>query len=189
MNRPFPFPGQMSLELTESGFNFWCSFNVIFVFLVFCVSCYSGVIMAALCNRAGHYIFTLWFLSFFLLLSFFPCLISAATDWMSTILWHVVCLSANLECRSEIFCTRLAGNAGPKKIAIWAPSHKSSGYKFATKARIDNRKKLVKQQCLSHMSSQYGELQPSSGWDLLASLRHPCKFQRFRVLAALLHGI
>jgi len=47
------------------------------------------VIMAALCNRAGHYIFALWFLSFFFL-SFFPRLISAAADWMSTILRHVV---------------------------------------------------------------------------------------------------
>ena len=42
--------------------------------------------MAALWNRAGHYIFALWFLSFFLsffLLSFFPRLISAAADRMS----------------------------------------------------------------------------------------------------------
>ena len=29
-----------------------------------------GVVMAALCNRAGHYIFALWFLSIFLLLFF-----------------------------------------------------------------------------------------------------------------------
>jgi len=28
------------------------------------------------------------------------------------------------------------------------------------------------------MSSQYCELRPTTGWDLLASLRHPCKFQR-----------
>ena len=28
------------------------------------------------------------------------------------------------------------------------------------------------------MSSEYGELRPSSGCDLLASLGHPCKFQR-----------
>jgi len=50
---------------------------------------------------------------------------------------------------------------------------------FATKACIDNwKKKLVKQQCLRHMSSQYGERWPTSGWDLLESLRHPCKFQR-----------
>ena len=40
------------------------------------------------------------------------------------------------------------------------------------------------------MSPQYGELRPS-GWDLLASLRHRCKFQRvsnFNFLASLLHG-
>jgi len=53
------------------------------------------------------------------------------------------------------------------------------GYIFATKAPVDNRKKkLVKQQYLLHMSSQYGQLRPTSGWDLLASLGHPCKFQR-----------
>jgi len=47
------------------------------------------VIMVALCNRADHYIFIL-FLSFFLLSSFFPRLISAVGDWMFTILWHMV---------------------------------------------------------------------------------------------------
>jgi len=43
--------------------------------------------MAALWNRAGHYIFMLWFLSIYLLLSsiFFPRLISAVGDWMSII--------------------------------------------------------------------------------------------------------
>jgi len=47
--------------------------------------------MAALWNRAGNYIFGLWFLCFFFLLSFFPRLISAVGDWMSTILPHMVC--------------------------------------------------------------------------------------------------
>jgi len=37
-----------------------------------------------------------------------------------------------------------------------------SGYIFATKARIDNQKKLVKQQYVLHMSPQYGELWPTS---------------------------
>jgi len=40
---------------------------------------------------------------------------------MSTILLHMVWFSANLECRSVICCTRLAGNTGRKndaKIAI-----------------------------------------------------------------------
>jgi len=54
-----------------------------------------------------------------------------------------------------------------------------SGHIFATKARIDNRKKTCfKQHCLSHMSSKYGELRLTSGWDLLASLGHPSTFQR-----------
>ena len=79
------------------------------------------------------------------------------------------------------------------KIAKKSPSghHRTtlSGYIFATKARIDNRKKkLVKQQCLAQMSSQYGEHRPTSRWDLLASFGHPRKFQRYRVLAALLYG-
>ena len=48
-------------------------------------------VMAALWNSAGHYIFMLLFLSiFYLLLSFFPRLISAVGDWMSTILRHMV---------------------------------------------------------------------------------------------------
>jgi len=40
-----------------------------------------AIFMAALRSRYGHYIFTLWFLSIFYLLSFFiPRLISAAAD-------------------------------------------------------------------------------------------------------------
>jgi len=35
---------------------------------------------------------------------------------MSTILPHMVWPSANLECRSERCCTRLAANAGPKNV-------------------------------------------------------------------------
>jgi len=45
------------------------------------------LVMAALWNRAGHYIFAV--VSFFFL-SFFPRLISAVGDWMSTILPHMV---------------------------------------------------------------------------------------------------
>jgi len=43
--------------------------------------------MVALWNRADHYIFILWFLSS---VFFFPRLISAVADWMSTILRHMV---------------------------------------------------------------------------------------------------
>jgi len=49
-------------------------------------------------------------------------------------------------------------------------------------------KKLVEQQNIPHMSLQYGELRPTSGWDRLGSLGHPAHFNGFRVLAALVHG-
>jgi len=38
-------------------------------------------------------------------------------------------------------------------------------------------KKFVKQQYLLYMSSQYGKLRATSGWDRFVSLGHPCKFQ------------
>jgi len=38
------------------------------------------------------------------------------------------------------------------------------------------------------MSPQYGERQPTSGWDLFVSLGTPGNFNGFHVLAALLHG-
>jgi len=60
-----------------------CGFQLTQVDL--CNGCETFV-MAALCNRAGHYIFALWFLSSIYVASFFPCLISAAAGWMSTIL-------------------------------------------------------------------------------------------------------
>ena len=47
-----------------------------------------SIIMVALCNRETIYIFILWFLSSIFLL-FFPRLISAVGDWMSTILLHM----------------------------------------------------------------------------------------------------
>jgi len=60
--------------------------------------------------------------------------------------------SANLECRSEMCCSRLAANTGRKKVAKnrHLGHHRtiSTGYIFANKARIDNRKKRVKQQYL-----------------------------------------
>jgi len=47
------------------------------------------VIMAALRNRAGHYIFVV-FSSFYLLLCFFPHVFSAVADWWSTIRQNLV---------------------------------------------------------------------------------------------------
>jgi len=75
-------------------------------------------------------------------------------------------------------CTRLAEGTGRKKSPFWHHRTSLSGCIFAAEACIDNRKKLVKHRYLLHTSSEYGELRPTSGWDLLASLGHPYKFQR-----------
>ena len=127
-------------------------------------------VMAALCNRCGHYIFALWFLSYF----------------------HTWCgLSANLECMFEICCMWLAGNAGPKK----SPKMRHLGTIVQLCQTISSQlrhvstiwKNLVKHQYLLHMSWLYDELRPTNGWDLWV-LGTPANFNRFRILAALLHG-
>jgi len=48
----------------------------------------ASFVIVALWNRADHYIFILSFV--LLLSSFFPRLMSAAADWMSAILPHMV---------------------------------------------------------------------------------------------------
>jgi len=74
-----------------------------------------------------------------------------------------------------------------QKIAICAPPHNMSGYIFATKACIENRKKLVKQQYLLHVSRQNGERRPltpeTGNWRVWGT---PTNFNGFRVLASLL---
>jgi len=53
------------------------------------------------------------------------------------------------------------------KMSLKSPSghHRTtlSGYIFATKARIDNRRKIVKQRYVLHMSPQYRERRPTNG--------------------------
>jgi len=59
-----------------------------------------------------HYIFALWFHSFFFSS---PNLSGRRLDVYHTVPYHTWCgPSANLECRSEMCCTRLAGNTGCK---------------------------------------------------------------------------
>jgi len=65
-----------------------------------------------------------------------------------------------------------------QKLAIWAPSHIFVGLYLRNLGMCrQSEKKLVKQQYLPHMSQQYGELRPTSGWDRFVSLGHPSKFQ------------
>ena len=104
-----------------------------------------------------------FFLSSIFFLFFIPRLISAAADCS-----HTWCgPSANLECRSEMCCTRLAGNTGCKNDAKNRHLRIITQLCLAISSQIRHvstiGKKLVKQQYLSHMSLQYGELRPTSG--------------------------
>ena len=99
---------------------------------------------------------------------FFPRLISAATDWMSTILLHMSWpYSANLECRSEMCCRQLIGNAGckksPKIYHLCTIAQLCQAISLQLRHVLTIGKKLVKQQYLLHMSPQYGELRPTNG--------------------------
>jgi len=111
------------------------------------------LIMAALCNRAGHHNFALWFLlssSFFL--SFFPRLISAVRDWMSTILPHMVW--PHCEFRMQVWSVlhaarwkcRTQTNRHLRTIAQLCRAISSQLRHVSTL-----RKKIVKQQYLPHV--------------------------------------
>ena len=124
--------------------------------------------------------------------SFFPRLISAATDWMSTILLHMAWPSANLRYRSETYGTRLAEYTGRKKRQKSPSPHyrtSLSGYIFANKACMDNQKKNllnvnISSTCLHNMVN-FGPL-AAEGVSLVWGT--PANFNGFRILAVLLHG-
>jgi len=100
-------------------------------------------------------------------------------------------LSANLECMSEMCCTPRAGNRPTERKNSLSAHHLTtlSGYIFATKARIDNRKKFVKQQypaTCSYNTVNFGTLTAEICWRVWCT---PANFNGFRVLAALLHAV
>jgi len=80
-----------------------------------------------------------------------------------------------------MYCTWLAEIQDAKKlpkIAIYVPSDKFVGLYLRNYGTYRQLEKIVKQQYLPHMSTQYGELRPANGWNLLAILGNPSKFQR-----------
>ena len=79
-------------------------------------------------------------------------------------------------------CMRLARNTGCKNNAKMRHLRTISQLCRAMSSQLRHvstiGEKVVMQQYLLHMSLQYGELQPTNGWNLLTSLGHPNKFQR-----------
>jgi len=97
-------------------------------------------------------------------------------------------LSANLECRSEMYCTRLAGNTARKKSPSRHHRTTLSGCIFATNAYRQSEKKLLKSNTsstCSHNMVNFGPLTAEMRWRVWGTLTN---FNGFRVLAALLHG-
>ena len=90
---------------------------------------------------------------------------------------------------SEMCGTRLAANTGRKKSPFWHHRTTLSGYIFATKALIDNRKKTLlnsnTSSTCSHNMANFGLLTAEICWRVWGT---PANFNGFRVLAALLHG-
>jgi len=100
--------------------------------------------------------------------------------------------TANLGCRSETCCTQLAENTGRKKIAKNSPSahHRTtlSGYIFATKAHIDNQKKILNSnisRTRPYNMVNFGPLAAKIGSLVWGT---PANFNGIYVLTALLHG-
>jgi len=145
--------------------------------------------MVALRNRADHYIFALWFLSFF----FFPRLISAAAAWMSATLRHMMWpYSANFECRSEMCCKRLAGNTGCKNDAKNRHLSTIAQLCRAISSQLRHASTIGKKLLSSNISSRcphsmvnFGPITAEIDWRVLGT---PSYFNGYHVLAALLHG-
>ena len=94
----------------------------------------------------------------------------------------------NLGCTSETCCTRLAGNAGRKKVAICAPSYNCRAISSQLRHVSTIGKNLFSSNtsatCPGNMVN-FGLLSAEIGsgvWGTLAN------FNRFHLLAALLHG-
>jgi len=104
---------------------------------------------------------------------------------------HTWCgLNANLGCRPEACCVRLAKNTRRKKRQkirhLCTIAQFCSAISSQLKYTSTIGKRLVKQQYLLHMSSQYGELRLLAAeicWRVWCT---PANFNGFRVLVSLL---
>jgi len=139
--------------------------------------------MAALWNRAGHYIFVLWFLlcSIFFLLFFLAC--SQPLQIGCLPYHHTWCgLSANLGYRSETCCTRLAENTGCKKSPKICHLGTIAQLCWVISSQLRHILTIGKT-CQTAVSPPYvltvWLTLPTSGWDWFVSLGHPWNFSGF----------
>jgi len=157
---------------------------------------FQQLITVALSNRADHYIFALWFLSSVYLSSFF--LSSPNLRGHSP---QIGCLpyfytsrspSANLECRSEICCSRLPASTGRKKVVKNRYLGTIAQLCRAISSQLRHISTIGKNLLSSNTSSTcpYNMVNfgPLAAEIISLVWRTPANFNGFRVLAALLHG-
>ena len=101
-------------------------------------------------------------------------------------------LSANLECRSETCCTRLAANTGRKKVAKNRHLCTIAQLRRAISSQLTHVSTIGKNLLNSnnsptcpHNMANFGPLAAEICWRVWGT---PANFNGFRVLAALLHG-
>jgi len=138
--------------------------------------------MVALWNRADHYNFMLLFVlsSFFFFSS--PNLSRRRLDVCHTSTHGYVAL---VRFKMQVWNLLHAAcwKHRTQKSRQKSPSehhrmHNFVGLYLRNEGTYQQSEKTVKQQWVLHMSPQYGELRPTSGWDRFTSLGHPSKFQR-----------
>ena len=133
--------------------------------------------LPSLCNRAGHYIFALWFVSFFFFSS--PNLSCRRLDVYRTSTHGVALVrmeNAGLKCAA---CGSLEIQDAQKS-PFWHHRTTFFGlYLLGTKACIDNRKNnMLNTNTSSTCPDNMVNFRPTNSWDPLASLGHPFKFQQ-----------
>jgi len=139
---------------------------------------FLSIFMAVLCNRAGHYIFALWFLSIFYLLSFFyssPNLSGRILDVYHTSTHGVALVRIRMQVWNVLHAARCKCRTQKSRQnrCLGTITQLCRAISLQLRHVSTIGKRFVKQQYLLHMSSQYGELRPNSGWDLFVSLGHP----------------
>jgi len=150
--------------------------------------------MAALRSRCGHYIFAcgFFYLSFFFFSFSSPSLSSRRVDvYHTSTQWCG--LSANLECRSEMCCTQLAGNKGCKNDAKNRHLGSIAQLCRAESSQLRHVLKSGKKNFLiSNMSStcpyNMANFGPLAAEIVSLVWGTPANFNGFRILAALLHS-
>ena len=132
-------------------------------FLVPFVVCFF---VAALCNRAGNYVFALWFLLLFIFSSS-PNL--SRRGLHST---HGVALVRILDAglkRAARGSLKVQDAKNRQKFAMGTVAQICLAISSQLR-HVSTIGKKLRQQYLPHMSSQYGELRPTSGWDRFGCL-------------------